>query len=642
MSKQQNEDTNQDQREWEANALKLHIDVEPGWKRGDPIGYIRPDIPDFEVPVYEGQRYEALVPDTLDLQDRAALAVNGLTGPTDPLADYDLYFFAWFLGNPPMMQHDQDSVCLSKLMESLPLMRIISGSDLNKQVDRRWMEVALHQQGPDGLMYWPAKGRPWAILGMEDQLPARARTTEQHIMPLYCGRLLSTLMLYYLRDGGTLWKESAERLVDGLVDLAVDRGDYAFFAPHHSWAEKGATEDLTSNTHQALEARVVILGLVHVYRQTGYEPARQLAKKLINYMLDVTQGFDQDGRFAGSVSDPVLRPAAHFHTHTSALQAVLEYATATGETSYFELVHKGYEYGKANGNVLLGYFPEFVNSPRLEHSELCEVADMIALALKLTDAGVGDYWDDADRWIRNMFVEGQLTRTDWINHLHTAGMEETREVDVLPSQINPLYQTTDRVAERNLGAFAGWPKANDWYTGQGIGIMHCCTGNATRALYYAWDHILRHEDGKLRVNLLLNRASLWADVDSHIPYTGQVDVKVKQPVDLSIRIPEWVSAEDTRCQVAGVEHVLGFDGRYAQVGAVKPGDVVTLTFPIAERTDIVYVEKEKYTLTRKGNDVVHIDPPGKYCPLYQRDHYRTNTTRWRKVERFASNEIIHW
>lgn len=62
-------------------------------------------------------------------------------------------------------------------------------------------------------------------------------------------------------------------------------------------------------------------------------------------------------------------------------------------------------------------------------------------------------------------------------------------------------------------------------------------------------------------------------------------------------------------------------------GPVKPGDVATLTFPIEERTNVIYIEKQKYTIVRKGNDVVSIDPPGRYCPLYQRDHYRENATR---------------
>ena len=42
----------------------------------------------------------------------------------------------------------------------------------------------------------------------------------------------------------------------------------------------------------------------------------------------------------------------------------------------------------------------------------------------------------------------------------------------------------------------------------------------------------------------------------------------------------------------------------------------------------------------KGNEVVHIDPPGKVWPLYQRAHYRENRTRWVYADRFASSESI--
>ena len=651
MSSEQKVEPGGDLAYWEPTESTREIENGVKWQPGDPIGYIRPEIPQFDVPLYEGQRYEALVPDTLDLQARAALAVHGLTGPTNPLADYEVYFFAYFHSNPVMMQHSSDSHCMNKFMEALPLLRIMSGSQDAEQVDRRWMEVLLHQIGPDGLAYLPTKGRPWALLGIERLLPPHAKDREQFISPIHCGRLLSALTLYDQRDGGGLWRETAERLVDALADVAVDRGDYAYFAPHPYWAEKGSTADPAHRaTHTGLEVRGAVLGLTHLYRATGYEPARDFAKKLVHYMLHVCQGFDEDGRFNASLYSEgddagyqVQMPdARHFHLHSYALQSILEYGSVTGDAELMELARKGYLYGKSQGNDLLGYFPEFVNSPRMEHSELCEVADMIALGLKLTDAGLGDYWDDADRWARNMFAEGQLTHTDWINRLHVAGMEGTREVDVLPSHINPIYQTTERVAERNLGCFAGWPKANDWYAGQGMGIMHCCTGNAARALYYLWDHILTQENGRLSVNLLLNRASPWADIDSYIPYKGQVDVKVKQPLNLAMRIPEWVRAGDVRCEVAGGARDLGWEGRYAKVGSVKPGDRVSLIFPIAERTDVVYVEKERYTLVRKGNEVVSIDPPGKYCPLYQRAHYRVDAPRWRKMERFVSDESIHW
>ena len=69
---------------------------------------------------------------------------------------------------------------------------------------------------------------------------------------------------------------------------------------------------------------------------------------------------------------------------------------------------------------------------------------------------------------------------------------------------------------------------------------------------------------------------------------------------------------------------------------------MTLTFPIGERTDVVHIEKDRYTLLRRGNDVVSIEPPGRIHPLYQRRHYRDGVTRWRATSRFVSNELIPW
>jgi hypothetical protein len=452
------------------------------------------------------------------------------------------------------------------------------------------------------------------------------------------------MMLFHRRDGGTLWKDAAERLVDGLADLAVDRGRYAYYSPLATYAEKGSTVD-GGREHHLIGGCVnfITQGLAHVYRETGYEPALPLAQKLIRYTLDEIQYFDDEGRFmpdrpGGSGWEA---QSAHFHEHTRDLQAFLEYALLTNDTGLLELVRQGYEFGKAHGNVLLGYFPEFLYSPQAEQSELCEVADMVALALKLSEAGLGDYWDDADRWARNMFAEGQLIRSDWIDALYQPGLEKGDEKD-FPESVIGYNETTDRVADRLVGAFAGYPTANDWWPGRGRGTMHCCTGNGTRAVYYLWEHVLKHEAGRLRVNLLLNRASPWADLDSHIPYVGQVDIKVKQPVVLSVRLPEWVRPGDARVQVDGIDRRVGFEGRYAQIGEVKPGQMATMMFPIAETRESITVEKAAYTVVRKGSEVVKIDPPGKYCPLYQRDHYRENSTRWRKVTRFVSDELITW
>ena len=132
------------------------------------------------------------------------------------------------------------------------------------------------------------------------------------------------------------------------------------------------------------------------------------------------------------------------------------------------------------------------------------------------------------------------------------------------------------------------------------------------------------------MNLLLNRASPWADVDCHIPYVGQVDVRIKEPHNLAVRVPEWVTPAQVTCRVGEQLRDLGWDGRYALIGHVQPGNLTTLTFPLEERSDRVYFEKDPYILVRRGNEVVFIDPPGGVAPLYRRDHYRENATRWRK------------
>lgn len=55
------------------------------------------------------------------------------------------------------------------------------------------------------------------------------------------------------------------------------------------------------------------------------------------------------------------------------------------------------------------------------------------------------------------------------------------------------------------------------------------------------------------------------------------------------------------------------------ISKVEPKEVPTLTFPTFERTDRVRVMGKGYTLIRKGNIVVHIDPLGECYLCYPRE-----------------------
>ena len=199
--------------------------------------YIRSNIPAIAYPPHRGSWYDDHVPDTLDLAEMARLLVNGLTGPNDPLADYEQYFGIDFGSNPPRMGHGRGS-CQMRSMKALPLMRHISGSDLNHPIDQVWMDVVLKSIGPDGLYYVPTEGRPWAHRDVESNsriYTAKGTTVSpddpsvtQCTSSFNPGYAISTMMIYYLRDRNPVWKAQIEGMIDGLAKLVIDKEDYCF------------------------------------------------------------------------------------------------------------------------------------------------------------------------------------------------------------------------------------------------------------------------------------------------------------------------------------------------------------------------------------------------------------------------------
>ena len=618
------------------------------------IGYISPEIPEVKFPPLQGEWQEGLVPDTLDLAERARLSINALTESADPEAGYEIWWHVLLNRKPPVLVHDFHDLNIQyKFQEALPLLRYVSGSDQNTQVDQAWAENLLRMQGEDGLIYMPFEGRPWAGFHA-DWLHQKGLTETQLASTGAQSGWMGNFALYYLLSKDDMWKQRAQRLVDALARLMVYKDDYCYFPLMAVNPGMTVPQDLgmvdPDCTREASGAGAgwMMQGLSQVYLATGYQPALDLAGKLAVYMIEHSGCYDSEGRFRG---------VPHTHLHTRPISGLLEYAMVAKDPALIEYSKKSYEYARdSSGSATVGFFP---STPGVEQHysakmvqrvsrygvEGCTVADMVALAIKLSLSGAGDYWDDADRYLRNQFAEMQLLKTDFVNRALPEDVYETWN--------RAEFESTDRTVERNIGAamslaspndFVGhpleWPDRPD---SDHLFLMHCCTGNHARAIWYAWHHILHHQEGTLKVNLLLNRVSPWADVHSYIPYEGQVDVRVKKPLNLQVRIPGWAETGKTVCKVNEQERELEWEGRYARVGHVKPGDVVVLTFPIEERTVKEKMWGTDYSMIIKGSSVVFIDPPGKYYPFYQRDHYRQNQVRWVKRKQFvATQPAIDW
>ena len=191
-----------------------------------PIRYIRTGDPQAKVPRIKGKREEeALVPDTLNLEELARLVVNHMTGIACLEKDGEIYYQPDLQAVPPRYSLSAGSGQLwPKYMEALPLMRLMSGSTQGLEVDKKWAEVILKSIGPDGLYYLPLAGRP---LG-----PAQGvRLARPRPLPRRDPRPrradLGVLKLYYLLTGDKIWLEAGRRMVDGLARLTQNVEDKA-------------------------------------------------------------------------------------------------------------------------------------------------------------------------------------------------------------------------------------------------------------------------------------------------------------------------------------------------------------------------------------------------------------------------------
>lgn len=543
----------------------------------------------------QGDHFSRIVPDTLDLADRANQAINCLTGALDPERGYEIYFYVNFSANPPIMTHDMTGFPTNnpKFAESLPMMRLMSGSLHNVEVDRRMMARMLALIADDGLFYVNAIGRPW-------------NGTSDDFANVYGNsRLMLAMMAWYQYDKNPMWLEYLQKMSFGLRKNAVIEGDKAYFLnpgigevfsrPRSGYPPNLPRPSLESNGNcVAMYFCGVIRALSKWSQLSGDQESLDFTRKLVNFVREkqfwvpvpITPGINGADRAHFSI---------HIHAYAALLRGLLEYAMVTNDTGLKEFVRSGYEYARNFGIAGVGWSPECPLPKQM--CEACCIADLAALAVKLSDSGVGDYWEDVDRYVRNQLVEQQITHQEFLLKFPGANT---------PDQVTPSSISGRGVIDRNLGGFMGRATVTGYDSNM---IMHCCTGNATQALFHAWESIVRDCGNNVtQINLLLNRVSPWLDIESYLPYEGKVVIKNRTSREIRVRIPLWVSHETVTYRVgAGESCKPSWMNNYMILRNLVAGDEVTIEFPIHERMESATLDDQLYTLHFRGNTVITID-----------------------------------
>ena len=604
----------------------------------------------------EGKRYTSVIPNTLDLTTHAAFGLNGLAGVLDPEANYEFWWWVRYAPVPsePMLEHHGLSfaACGMKILESFPMMIMMTGSNEYDESFNGLKNLLVSWIDNDGLLYCRVgPKRPWDTVGAEDYANIYGQS-----------RMMLAMMALYQLDKNEAWLELISKMSDALCRIAIDQGTYAYYPVSISNGKKTMEEGYCYtrsgwyDTREAESEKEGQEGSMFVYNQgpiralsrwyaiSGDEKALGMARKLVKYVTRAKYWgtpFDwpqnRDSKIIGSDR---AHFTGHFHGHAAMLFALVEYANAANDTRMKEFVRSGYEYLRNLGIARIGLI-----------GESCTISDMIALAIKLTEGGVGDYWDDVDGYIRNQMVEQQLTDPDELLKVYQLSCAEGTTIS------NP---DAEAIIKKTLGIFVDDADLGQIPETQSI---QCCTGNGTQGLYYAWESIVRQsgKDG-IEVNLLLNRASPWMDIDSYLPFEGKVVLRNKTAGCLLLRIPGWVDRKMVKCSVNGKEQELLWIANYIRLDGIGPKDEIVFTFPVNEETaEYTVITRQQWTsdprddknppdssITFKclfrGNTLVDFSPrpDGRWYLNYRRDHYKQDKAPMKEVTRYVASDIIDW
>ncbi|OFX17983.1 MAG: hypothetical protein A2Z18_07880 [Armatimonadetes bacterium RBG_16_58_9] len=529
--------------------------------------------------------------------------------------------------------------------------RLMSGSQQNLEREAKMLEMMASHVGDDGIFWVPKyTDKPW--LGPVENLPY-ANVHGQ-------GRMMRAMIAWYQYTGDPRWKERIDRMVDGMDRLMVaHKEDYAYF-PTQGWIpeeyfrscylkdkgwkdttepenEKGGEEGSLFNHQGHIPG-----ALANWYVLTGNRQALRLSGELVRFLTKPKFWADwKGGEYPGVNGAEHAHWNGHLHGHANTLRAILEYAIATNDPRLKQFVRDGYEWGKQHVLPRIGLVGD---------GQGCGCGRLIGLAVKLTDAGVGDYWEDVDLYIRNQGSEMQFTPED---------IPRMRELVAKHSNPDPpqwykdhTVGTNVRVVESAVGAFSmGYPpNKRNWAL--------CCSPHGNMGLFYAWDGILRYSDGIAKVNLLLNRASPWMDIDSYIPYEGKVVLKNKQAREALVRMPLYVDIGTVTCAVGKKKVQPEWLDRYLRIRNLKAGDVVTIRFPMEERIEkwtspapwygipkFPVKEDVVFTFKFKGNTLVEVSPPlwdNGWMYVDRAAKYKAAKAPMKKVRRYVTSKRLKW
>lgn len=527
---------------------------------------------------------KAVFPSTLYLPERAALAMHSLSSIIDPESGLPFCLFD-VMSDPPKMDHTcfDWSDHTARVIDALLLAWALTGSDEADAIVDSLFASLKKGFGADGLHYTP--DNEW--------------TSEQANMH-YQRSVINALLSLCLERESPEAANLLHGLIDGLYEISVKREDFWYFPAveylpggwfRGDWTILGYGTD-PANTNGRL-----LFGLCRAWELTKNNKAAELAKRYVNHIMHHSSAFLPDGSFATGME---FREG-HFHSRAVTILGVIRYAYTFHDSEALAWGKKVYDKALTYGTSF-GWYPERLVKERAHGCETCAVVDMMECAIWLAKSGYPQYWEIAERILRNQLVENQITSLDML---------------IKARERNGISTTDKKLLLPFVGGFAGWSEPNDLLSK----VMHnwdlylCCCAQGIRGCFNAWTQATERLGDTTHVNLLINYMDDQLRVCSWVPDEGKITVSCSYATRLQVRIPPWIDLATLQgsvgCRAVPVAIVEG----YLSV-SLQAGEELDLRFNMEEKETQEPMLDTVYLVKWKGNSVQAISPAGTWIPLY--------------------------
>jgi hypothetical protein len=525
------------------------------------------------------------------LQAAASSALSCLIARLDSQLGARPYFWIDIRENPPGAHHSYwDSTDIAgRFVDGFILGRLITNRADHHYEEEQLRTLLFEQQGsPDGL-FWNWEDVQPSNAEMSKYAPDAGVLTAQRHVDMFCQRSPLLAMTSMLAMGDESVTPRIRQMIGGLRSIAQQDGDEWRF-PTYRWAPvvRPAWIHGESVPERWLGYRYALLtGLARYVQLTGDPPASELALGLARHYMRYGD-VPLDGRYAANTHSggvlPVAVGVARLGIWASDAEMV-DWSRRVLDWTLQSIPEFGFLF---DGLGLDGFFSTTC--------ETCGLADLVHLALLLTEAGAGDYWDAIERIVRNQLLENQLRDSGKLRALFP-GIEEP-------------------VLAMMHGGFecAAYPNRLLNYTG----VEGCCIGGGLRALYLAWRAAVTEVDGQSSINLGFSRSTPFVEVIGHEPWRGRIDVRVRTPRRVRVRLPGGADPHQAMLQVDGRAVEEAWEGRYAVFDRLNPGQTASLIYPLAESDRNYWIGDAEYVGSWRGNTMLEISPRGGGYAIYDR------------------------